>query len=676
MNFIATFVVFIAPKSMANSKFLIHDILKTYWGYDQFRPLQQDIIEAVLSGNDALALLPTGGGKSVCFQVPTLYQKGLCIVVSPLIALMADQVQQLKNRGIKAVAIHSALLEHEIVIALNRCKQDEQIKFLYVSPERLKTDLWQQKIRDLSVCLVAIDEAHCISQWGYDFRPAYTDIAQLRSLLPPNVPFLALTATATEHVREDICRQLALKKPRIFVQSFQRANLSYSIRLSHGKLNDVLHILQKVAGCAIVYARSRRRVQQISDELNRHNIPTDFYHAGLTAAVRSRKQTTWLLNKCRVMVCTNAFGMGIDKPDVRLVVHIEPPDSLEAYYQEAGRAGRDSKKAYAVLLYNDEDLKNLNQQVAQSIPPLPTVRQVYLALANFYQIATGAGENARFDFDFDKFCRQFDLQPGTTHRAIQLLQQAQYISLSDADYCPARVRFLYNDQQIYQLSTTQPRVEPYLNAILRLYGAVVYEQSTDISENEIAKFISKHLNYRTSNDYVRNALLHLKKNQIIDYSPATELPQLTFSQLRADARDMIFDTEKIAFLREVRQTNVNNVGKYARSHDTCRSQTLVAYFGEQNAAPCRVCDVCLAQQKTAKQQQIAQTNDLKQLIVSVLPTQGISIEALIAQLLKTTQSDQANALKKTDLLATIRLLLDSGILQMDSEQRVCKAING
>lgn len=651
----------------------IHELLHRYWGYEQFRPLQQDIIESVLLGGDTLALLPTGGGKSICFQVPAMAKRGLCIVVSPLVALMQDQVEQLKRRGIKAISIHAALREHEIVLLLNRCTGNSDIKFLYLSPERLKTDIFRQKLGDMAVSMVAIDEAHCISQWGYDFRPAYLEIALLREALPPSVPFIALTATATKRVRQDICTQLALRKPRLFVQSFQRANLSYAVRVSHAKTDDALSILQNVVGCAIIYARSRRRVQQISDELNRHNIRADFYHAGLPAHLRSRKQDEWLANRTRVMVCTNAFGMGIDKPDVRLVIHAEPPESLEAYYQEAGRAGRDGKKAYAVLLYNEEDLKTLRKNADQSIPPLETVRLVYQALSNFYQIATGAGEGIRFDFDIEAFCRQFNFAPLVAHQSLQVLTQSKYLAIDDVDNLSAQVLLLYNDQQIYQLYVTQPRLEPYLKALLRLYGGIIYEQPTDISEAAIAKLISKHYHRSTTVEYVSNALQYMHKHKIVSYRAARQLPQLAFVQSRADARDMIFDTELINFLRDVRQTNASNIGKYTRNEQICRSQTLSAYFDETDTRPCGVCDICIAHKKA---QSAANTQVLlRDLVLAVLPPEGIGIEDLVRQMRKNPDIAQHPNFDETSLVNTVRLLADHGWVRLDADRRISRVVD-
>lgn len=646
----------------------IHNILREYWGYAQFRPLQQDIIEAVLSGSDTLALLPTSGGKSLCFQVPAMACEGLCLVISPLIALMKDQVQNLKKRGIKAIALHSAMPAHEIDRSLEACAYSKDVKFLYVSPERLQSKLFKERLKKIPVNLVAIDEAHCISQWGYDFRPAYLNIVALRDLLPKGIPFLALTATATERVKLDICAQLKFQKPRIFIKSFQRANLCYTVRKSQAKIKDALKILQKTSGCGIIYARSRRRVQQISDELNRQGIRSDYYHAGLDAQIRSHKQDEWLHDRTRVMVCTNAFGMGIDKPDVRVVIHAEPPDSLEAYYQEAGRAGRDEQKAYAVLLYNEDDLKTLQKNADTGIPPLSTVMQTYQALANYYKIATGAGENNSFDFDFPKFCHQFNLPALPTHQSLKLLAQEGYISLSEATWLSARLHFLYNDQQIYHLYAQQPRLEPYLKAILQNHGGIVYDQYVDIDEEHLARIISKHFTYKTTVEYVKNALKYMRNHHIIDYIPSTNQPQLIFARARADSRNMSFDTEKIAFLQRVSQENVAAMIQYSQNEMRCRSQTLVVYFGENDAGTCGVCDICITQKKAQSSTSIIE--QLKSHIQAILPPQGIAISDLIEQLLKDVRFAQSPNFNEEFIVQTVRWLADHHQIEITPDRRL------
>jgi ATP-dependent DNA helicase RecQ len=646
----------------------IHAILKQYWGYTAFRPLQQDIIESVLNGSDTLALLPTGGGKSICFQVPAMAQAGLCLVVSPLVALMKDQVENLKKRGIKAVAIYGTMPPHEIDRTLDNCIYSKEIKFLYVSPERLKSKLFQERLKKMTVNLVAIDEAHCISQWGYDFRPAYLLIAELRDLLPSKVPFLALTATATARVKDDICERLQLKKPHIFVKSFQRPNLSYSVRQTNQKTEKALEILQKIPGCAIIYARSRKRVQEIAETLYKQGIRADYYHAGLDAKTRNLKQNDWVQNKTRVMVCTNAFGMGIDKPDVRLVIHIEPPDSLEAYYQEAGRAGRDEQKAFAVLLYNEEDTDNLHRQQLNYIPPIAEIKRSYQALGNYLKIAAGAGEGQSYDFELAYFSSTFNLNANIALQSLQILQQSGYITLNDAVLIPARLRFLYNNEQIHQLYVTQPRLEPYLKALLQCYGGALYDQYIDINELDLARFISKHFHYSTSEEYVHNALQVMHNRQVVSYVPRNEKPQLNFVLARVNADSLLLDTQLLQFRQQVYEQNVKAVINYMHNTETCRTQTLVAYFGENNATTCGVCDNCLSKNKITTD--VDTLEKIQSLLKAVIPSQGILIDDLVKQLLKNTALSRRVNFDEHSIITAIRQLTDNSELIIDEERRV------
>lgn len=420
----------------------IHNILAKYWGYHSFRPLQEEIITSVLQGNDTLALLPTGGGKSVCFQVPALVQEGVCIVISPLIALMKDQVDNLQKKGISAIAITSAMHKREIDIAFDNCVYGN-IKFLYLSPERLITPIAQARIQKMKVSLIAVDEAHCISQWGYDFRPSYLEIAKLREL-QPKVPVLALTATATPEVVKDIQEKLRFKKANVLQKSFERKNLAYVVIGEEDKLSRLLKVVNNVGGTGVVYVRNRKKTQEVAAFLQKNKIPADFYHAGLTPGERSQKQDSWIKNKTRVIVATNAFGMGIDKPDVRFVVHLDLPDSLEAYFQEAGRAGRDEGKAYAVMLYNEADINDLKSNVEMSFPSVEEIRQTYQALANYYQLAVGSGEGAAFDFDISELCRNYKLEPVTVFNSIRFLEKEGYISATEAVYQPSRINFTLN----------------------------------------------------------------------------------------------------------------------------------------------------------------------------------------------------------------------------------------
>ncbi len=611
-----------------------------------------------MSGHDALALLPTGGGKSICFQVPALAQEGICLVISPLIALMKDQVQNLRKRKIKAAAIFSGMSYREIDRTLDNCIYG-QYKFLYISPERLQTEVFRLRLPKMNVNLVAIDEAHCISQWGYDFRPSYLSIVDMRSILPANVPFLALTATATDRVRKDICQRLQLQNPQIFVKSFARANLSYSVRLEDGKEERTADILSKVGGCGIVYVRSRQRTQAIADLLNKRGIKADFYHAGLVPAVRSRKQDEWVNDTTRVMVCTNAFGMGIDKPDVRIVIHLEPPDSLEAYYQEAGRAGRDEKRAYAVLLYDNTDLTRLEDLKTLQFPSVDALRQTYQALSNYLQVAIGAGEGQSFPFDLNDFCRTYKLQPIITHKALQLLAEEGYIALSDAVFMPSRLLFTANKEQLYQLYTAQPRIEPYIKGVLHLYGGGVFDHYTAIDEQELARTISKHLHYSTGTDHVRNALTYLQQQQLAEYNPQNDKPQVTFLSPRVDAKKLLINTQLLNFRKKVYADNVAAVNTYLNNYIHCRTQQLTAYFGEVNTPPCGNCDVCIAHKK--QQQSLSLQETIREAVKKLLHNRELSIDSIIANL---------SHLGEREVVEELRFMADRHLVALDSNRKV------
>lgn len=611
-----------------------------------------------MSGHDALALLPTGGGKSICFQVPALAQDGICLVISPLIALMKDQVQNLKRRKIKAAAIFSGMSYREIDRTLDNCIYG-QYKFLYLSPERLQTEVFRLRLAKMKVNLIAIDEAHCISQWGYDFRPPYLKIADIRQLLPANVPFLALTATATDRVRQDICQQLQLRKPKVFVKSFARANLSYSVRLEESKETRIADILSKVDGCGIVYVRSRNRTQAIANLLNKRGVKADFYHAGLSPALRSQKQDEWVNNTTRIMVCTNAFGMGIDKPDVRMVIHLEPPDSLEAYYQEAGRAGRDEKRAYAVLLYDNADITHLEELKTLQFPSVEVLRQTYQALANYLQVAVGAGEGQTFPFDLNDFCRTYKLQPILTHKALQILAEEGYIALSDAVFMPSRLLFTANKTQLYGIYTTQPRIEPYIKGILHLYGGGVFDHYIAIDEQELAKTITKHLNYSTNQELVRNALNYLQQQQLAEYSPQNDKPQLTFLLPRADAKKLPINIQLLNFRKKVYSENIASVNNYLTNTQQCRTQQLTAYFAEHNTPPCGSCDVCIAQKK--QQQSLSLQENIQAAIKKLLQNRELSIDSIISSL---------SHLGEREVVEELRFMADRRIIVFENNSKV------
>ncbi|MBC5992458.1 RecQ family ATP-dependent DNA helicase [Pontibacter cellulosilyticus] len=573
----------------------IHHILKTYWGYDQFRPLQEDIIRSVLGGQDTLALLPTGGGKSICFQVPAMTIDGLCLVITPLIALMKDQVEQLKRRGISAVAIYSGMNRREIDITLDNCVYGS-VKFLYLSPERLLTDLFQERVKKMKVGLLAVDEAHCISQWGYDFRPTYLQLAELRTILA-GVPVIALTATATEPVKADIQEKLNFPKQNVFQKSFARANLSYSCLYTEEKVTRLLEILQRMQGQSIVYVRSRRQTVELAKFLQSRRISAAAYHAGLKFEERSQVQQLWIEDKVRVMVATNAFGMGIDKPDVRLVVHLDLPESLEAYYQEAGRAGRDEKYAYATILYGPNDTTELLQKVEDAHPPVEFIRRVYQCLANYYQLAVGSGLLSSFDFDLADFSKNYKLQPLQVHHAIKRLESEGYIQLNEGYYTPSRLYFTVENIALYEFQIANPKLDKLIQALLRTYGGEAFVNFVKISEPKLAKQLN------IPEQELRKKLEYMQKLQLLVYEPQHDAPQVVFNKPRQDATTLVLDTAKLNQLRERAQVQAKEMAYYVETSNRCRTQLLLEYFGEVNDKACRICDYCLAERKKEREGQ-------------------------------------------------------------------------
>lgn len=566
----------------------IQQILLKHWGHSHFRPLQEDIINSVLEGNDTLALMPTGGGKSICFQIPALAKEGICIVVSPLIALMKDQVENLKKKGIKAIAVTSGMSKREIDIAFDNCVHGD-IKFLYLSPERLETELARVRIQKMKVNLLAIDEAHCISQWGYDFRPSYLKIASLREILP-KVPVLALTATATNEVIKDIQLRLQFKKENFFRKSFERENLAYVVLKEENKMGRLLKIASKIGGTGIVYVRNRKKTQEISDFLKRNKITSDFYHAGLDPHTRDAKQSGWIQNKVRVIICTNAFGMGIDKPDVRFVVHMDLPDGLEPYFQEAGRAGRDEQKAYAILLYNNSDKIDLEHNLEMSFPPIEEIKKTYQALANFFQIPIGAGKWSTFDFDISDLTSRYNLNPLVAFNAIKFLEKEGYVNLSDGFYQPSRVHFLANKEQLYKFQVENTAFDEFIKLILRSYSGV-FDGYVKISELELARRIGKPV------AEIKKNLLELEKRELLAYVPQSEMPQLTFLNERIDAKNIHISKEIFQIRKEKAKERMSWILNYAENKTKCRSQVLLSYFGETDAYRCGICDICLERNK-------------------------------------------------------------------------------
>lgn len=563
-------------------------ILQQYWGYASFRPLQEDIIRSVLAGRDTLALLPTGGGKSICYQVPALCKEGICLVVSPLIALMKDQVHNLQQRGIPAAAIFSGMSRREIDIVFeNAC--NGAYKLLYLSPERLKTDLALARIQRMNVNLLAVDEAHCVSQWGYDFRPPYLQIADLRALLP-KVPILALTATATSEVLKDIREKLAFREKNVFRQSFVRANLSYSVLYESKKREKLLDILRNVPGTGIVYARSRGETKEIAKLLTDNRLSADFYHAGLAPEERNARQEAWIAGKTRIIVCTNAFGMGIDKPDVRVVVHLNLPDSLEAYFQEAGRGGRDGQKSYATLLYTPADAEALRFHLQLAFPPVEQVRKVYQALGSYTQLAVGAGLGESFDFDLQHFCAAFKLEHAATHAALRLLEQEGWIALSDATGTPARAFVTASREALYDYQIRNKQADTVLKVLLRAYPGI-NAHFADISETYMSQYA------KLPPDVIRHMLETAQRENLLLYEPRKDKPQLIFTRERVAAENLTIDLAKFNFRKQRAEERVELAIRYAETR-RCRSQQLLAYFGEPDSPPCGICDVCTGRNKS------------------------------------------------------------------------------
>ena len=597
------------------------DILTRYWGYRQFRPLQEDIVTAAAEGQDVLALLPTGGGKSICFQVPGLMRGGLTVVVTPLIALMKDQVEQLNRRNIKANAVYSGLSPREIDIILDNAAYGNT-KFLYVSPERLQTDIFRTRAPKMNITLIAVDEAHCISQWGYDFRPPYLQINEFRELLAP-VPIIAVTATATEKVREDIIEKLALKKAKVYKQSFARENLSYAVRKTENKESKLLDILKKVPGTAIVYTSSRKATKDIAGFLLRNKISADFYHAGLGNDERSVKQENWIKGKTRVIVATNAFGMGIDKPDVRLVVHTDLPPGPEAYYQEAGRGGRDGKLSYAVVMCAPNDPVRLKKNVETANPDIVFIRRTYQALCNYLKIAVGSSNGESYTFDISQFTEQFNLDKRTAYSAIKKLEREGLLYLNEAFHSPSRVWFIAPRDDIYKFQIANKDYDPLIKSLLRMYGGEAFSQFVKISEKELAKTL------QTSEKSVKQKLNYLHQARLMDYDAQKEDPQITFLTERYDANALPLDKKFIRERREIEFAKAEAIIEYVENNARCRSAILLEYFGEVSYEKCGRCDTCIMQRKKEGKDHLAH---YKEQLFHVLRQGPIDIESLVSEI--------------------------------------------
>ena len=622
------------------------EILKQFWGFETFRPLQEDIIDSVLNGQDTLALLPTGGGKSVCFQVPALVRPGICLVVSPLIALMKDQVENLKAKGIQAVAIYAGMGKREIDILLDNCIYGK-IKFLYLSPERLLSPIVKERISYMDVNLIAIDEAHCISQWGYDFRPPYLLIKDLR-LIHPKVPFIALTATATDFVRADIIDKLEMQSPAVFVKSFARKNLSYVVIDLEDKYKKLIDVITNVKGSGLVYVRNRRETAEVALFLKRNQIAADFYHAGIESKERSKKQEDWKKNNIRVMVATNAFGMGIDKPDVRFVVHLDLPESLEAYYQEAGRAGRDENRAYAVLLANQSDRLSLKAKYTDNFPTVADIKAVYHHLGSYFQLAYGAGEGLNFSFDLADFCKRFKLGVLKTIGALKFLEHDGYLTLSENIFLQSRLLFIVSHEDAYRFQIENAGYDTLIKTILRSYGGA-FDQYVKINENDIAGRLG------VSYNMVINLLTKLQDQGLISYLPQSDQPQLQFIRPRIDQMRMDIDAAYLNLRKKIQEDQIAGVLRYV-SEPVCRSIQLLAYFSEQHAAKCGVCDICLDEKRVMEVDEIGERIDFD--IITVLQTGPQLLDEMIISLKSGTE---------TQKLSRLRLLLDGGKIKTDGK---------
>ena len=581
-------------------------ILQKYWGYPDFRGIQRNIIESIASGRDTLGLMPTGGGKSITFQVPALAQEGVCIVITPLIALMKDQVQHLREHGILADAIYADKSRSEILQTLDNAIFGG-VKILYVSPERLASEMFQTKLRHIHVSFITVDEAHCISQWGYDFRPSYLQIASIREM-KPGIPILALTATATPEVVDDIQERLHFKEKNVFKMSFERKNLAYVVREAEDKQGEMIHILQSVGGSAIIYARSRKRTKEMAQLLSQQGITATFYHAGLDPDVKDQRQKAWQKDEVRVMCATNAFGMGIDKPDVRVVIHIDCPDSLEAYFQEAGRAGRDGQKSYAVLLYNKHDELKLCKRVDDTFPPKELIQDIYEHLAYFYQIGVGSGQGKTFEFDIEKFCVTYKYFPTKVDAALRILERSGYLHYEDNPDGKARVMFLLGRNDLYQLDQLAPSQDVVVTALLRSYGSL-FVDLTYIDETMIARQAELTI------QQVYFALKSLAARHIIQFIPRRKIPFISYTRDRVDGDKVVIPKEVWESRREQYEKRIKSMIRYAKNDEVCRSRQLLAYFGEENDKDCKQCDVCLADQAEEREKELRRKVAENQIII-------------------------------------------------------------
>lgn len=624
---------------------LYHEILKRYWGYDAFRDLQEEIITSIGEGKDTLGLMPTGGGKSITFQVPALAKEGMCLVITPLIALMKDQVENLKSRDIKAIAIYSGMTRQEIIVALENCIFGNY-KFLYISPERLDTEIFRVKLRSMNISMITVDESHCISQWGYDFRPAYLKIAEIRELLP-DIPVLALTATATPEVVKDIQQRLHFKKENVFRMSFERKNLAYIVRNTDNKTGEILHILNRMPGSSIIYVRNRKRTKETTLFLQREGITADFYHAGLNNDVKDLRQKRWQSGECRVMVATNAFGMGIDKPDVRTVIHLDLPDSPEAYFQEAGRAGRDGEKAYAIILYANSDKAALKKRISDTFPEKDYIKQVYEQLNYYYQMAMGDGLGCMFDFNLEDFCRRYKHFPVPADSALKILTQAGYIEYTDEQDNASRLLFTTRREELYKLREMGEQADLLIQTILRSYTGVFTDYAY-IHEDSLA------MRTGLTRQQIYDLLIVLAKRRILDYIPHKKTPYIIYKRERVELRHLQISQTVYEERKERYEARIKAMLEYVTSETACRSRMLLHYFGEKNEHNCEQCDTCINRRKNNGVTD-SSYNALRRQILEMLSVQ----QRTPADLARLIEAD------KEEIAAVIRFLLDKGEIQME-----------
>ena len=598
-------------------------ILKQYWGYDRFRGIQEDIIDSISKNKDTLGLMPTGGGKSITFQVPALAKEGMCLVITPLIALMKDQVQNLKKRGIKALAIYSGMSRQDIIITLENCIFGNY-KFLYISPERLDTEIFRTKLRKMHISMITVYESHCISQWGYDFRPAYLKIAEIRELLP-DVPVLALTATATPEVVKDIQARLHFRHKNVFRMSFERNNLAYIVRKTENKTAELLHILRSMPGSAIVYVRNRRRTKEITELLNNEHITADFYHAGLDDATKDIRQHRWQSGESRVMVATNAFGMGIDKPDVRIVIHMDLPDSIEAYFQEAGRAGRDGQKAYAVILYAKSDKTTLHKRIPDTFPEKEYIRDVYEHLQYYYQMAMGDGLDCVREFNIEDFCRKFKYFPVPVDSALRILTQAGYLEYTAEQDSTSRILFTIRRDELYRLREMGEDMDRLIQAVLRSYTGV-FTDYTYINEDSLA--IRTGLTRRQ----IYEMLVHLAKLRIVSYIPHKKTPYIIYTRERVEAQRIHISPEVYEHRKARYETRINAMLDYVTNDTVCRSRMLLDYFGERNEHNCGQCDTCISLRSKPGASEQPDRETLCAKVCGILSRESLTPAGLLKQL--------------------------------------------